>query len=70
MKAIKIIAGVVLLGVIALAWFALSESKRADYWANYRKTEPARNARHKKPDGSDEPEMIITPNPKEDEAGS
>lgn len=62
MKAVKIIAGIALLAVCVLAWFAVSASKNAEYWQNFRKTEPARNARHKKePETEPEPESDTKP---------
>lgn len=54
---IKIIAGVLLVGVAILAAVALSASARADYWANYVRTSPARAARHLKREEPEAPEM-------------
>jgi hypothetical protein len=47
-NAIKILAGVLLVGVGVLAAIALSASSRAEYWSNYAKTSAARAARHSK----------------------
>ena len=58
MRVIKIIAGVVVAGVLALLFFALSEHKRAEYF----RTKPMRDARHKKGQES-EPE----PEPEQEE---
>lgn len=40
----KILGAALALGVLLLTWIAFSESKRADYWANFERTRNARAA--------------------------
>ena len=59
----KILLGIALLCVAALGFIAISETKRANYWRNYRRTEPARGARWngRKEEPEEEPEIEKTP---------
>lgn len=61
----KILLGIALLCVAALGFIAISETKRANYWQNFRRTEPARgarwNGRGKEPDPEEETEIEKQP---------
>ena len=61
MKAIKIIAGVLILGVILLAFIANREYNRAEWW----RSKPMRDARHKKKVGDTEEEEEEEEEPEE-----
>jgi len=62
----KILAGIVILGMAILTWMLFSEQKRADYLANYVRTQAARAARHSRknepePEPEEEPEAEEEP---------
>lgn len=42
----KILLGIALLCVAALGFIAITETKRANYWQNFSRTQAARAARH------------------------
>jgi hypothetical protein len=59
----KILGFAVAIGALLLMFLAISESKRADYWANFERTRAARAARHVKkepePSETDETETDL-----------
>lgn len=61
MKAIKIIAGILILGILLLAFIANQQYNRAEWW----RSKPMRDARHKKKgeELEEEPDDFTAPTP-------